>query len=49
LAGISEQNTDKLIFGFAARNPVDPYPAGKATALLDSIQLGQLSTQITVL
>jgi hypothetical protein len=50
LAGVSEVNTDKLIFAFAQATPADLYtgatPTSKAETLLNQILLNQISTQL---
>ena len=46
-AGVSELNNDKITFAFSARSATDKVPAAaKVNAFLDTLLLGQISTQI---
>lgn len=51
LAGVSEVNTDKLVFAFAPRSPTDVYsgkaPGAKAEALLNQILINEISTHLS--
>jgi hypothetical protein len=51
LAGLSEVNTDKLVFAFAPRSPSKVYPSqapgAKAEALLNQILINEISTHLS--
>lgn len=51
LAGLSEVNTDKLVFAFAPRSPSDVYPrkapGAKAEDLLNQILINEISTHLS--